>query len=68
MKEIKTIDFMAFFPSEDLNLKNIEINKNGIIIKLKSKTNSCECPKCHKITQQYHGTYVRSVQDLPIMG
>ncbi len=35
---------------------------------MKSKTKNCECPKCHTQSQNYHGTYVRKVQDLPLWG
>lgn len=38
------------------------------IIALKSKTNSCTCPKCNAILTKYHGTYVRKVQHLPMLG
>jgi len=35
---------------------------------MKSVTKSCECPECNQISNQYHGTYIRKVQDLPILG
>ena len=35
---------------------------------MKSTSSSCKCPKCNRITQKYHGTYTRKVQDLPILG
>ena len=31
-------------------------------------TKYCVCPKCGQFTEQYHGTYVRHVQDLSILG
>lgn len=37
-------------------------------IKMQSKTHSCKCPECDQKTETYHGTYLRQVQDLSIMG
>lgn len=56
-----------FFPS-DLKVTDIEQNDTSIIIRLKSNTFQCNCPKCGKQTNKYHGTYIRKVQDLPILG
>ena len=35
---------------------------------MKSITACCTCPKCGQTTKNYHGTYMRKVQDLPILG
>lgn len=35
---------------------------------MKSISKSCKCPKCNCVTDTYHGTYNRKVQDLPILG
>ena len=35
---------------------------------LQSISKDCRCPKCGYITDKYHGTYIRKVQDLPILG
>lgn len=35
---------------------------------MKSISKDCRCPKCGCITDKYHGTYIRKVQDLPILG
>lgn len=35
---------------------------------MKSISRNCKCPKCGCITDKYHGTYLRKVQDLPILG
>ena len=40
--------------------------KDSILIRMKSISRSWKCPKCHCITEKYHGTYNRKVQDLPI--
>lgn len=62
------LDVSTFFPIEGLTVTRVDNSESGIIIKLKSNTRSCECPKCHSISNHYHGTYVRKVQDLPILG
>lgn len=38
------------------------------MIRMKSITACCTCPKCGQTTKNYHGTYMRKVQDLPILG
>lgn len=38
-----------------------------IIIRMKSITNASKCPACQQISNQYHGTYTRKVQNLPIL-
>ena len=35
---------------------------------MKSKSHSCEYHKCGQEAKQFHGTYIRNVQDLPILG
>jgi transposase len=62
-----TLFLEKFFPKESLKIIEV-INDGGITIHLKSITKSCICPACHKQTEHYHGTYVREVQDLPILG
>jgi transposase len=63
----RTINLQNFFPSDDLKITSIEEEQTLIRIKLKSITHSCICNKCGKETKQYHGTYLRKVQDLPIL-
>ena len=65
---MNTFDLDSFFPKDKLQLIKIEQTKDTIHIYLKSKTKSCVCPKCGQSTEEYHGTYVRHVQDLPILG
>lgn len=38
------------------------------MIRIKPITACCTCPKCGQTTNNYHGTYMRKVQDLPILG
>lgn len=57
-----------FYPEEGLKISNVIQEKDSILIHLKSVTKSCTCPKCGCATSNYHGTYKRKVQDLPILG
>lgn len=65
---MNTLDLNSFFPEDALQLTKVEQTEGTIQIYLKSKTKSCVCPKCGQATEQYHGTYVRHVQDLPVLG
>ena len=68
MLAINALEISSFFPKDSFIVTDIENNDNEILIKLKSKASSCECPKCHTISNHYHGTYIRKTQDLPILG
>ena len=63
----KTMDFRGMYPT-DFDIVSIERSNNTITIKLASHTTTCTCPKCGVISGHRHGTYVRRVQDLPILG
>lgn len=58
----------SFYPQENLKITEIIQQPGRILIKLKSITHNCICPKCNQRTDKYHGTYIRKVQDLPILG
>lgn len=62
-----TLSLQHFYPSE-LEITEIFETTDRIIIKLKSHTHSCKCPTCGMLSTQYHATYVRKVQDMPILG
>lgn len=64
----KSLKLDSFYPTDVLGIEEICHQKNQITIWLKSKTRTCECPNCREISENYHGTYVRTVQDLPILG
>lgn len=51
---------------ENYPICNVEENYNKIIIYIKSKLHQCECPHCHQVSNTYHSTYVRKIQDTPI--
>lgn len=65
---MNTLDLNSFFPEDLLQVTKTERTKETIHIYLKSKTQNCVCPKCGQSTEQYHGTYVRHVQDLSVLG
>jgi transposase len=57
-----------FYPEQYLKITDIVDTEDRIVIRLKSITKECECPECGTILTDYHGTYERKVQDLPILG
>ena len=57
-----------FFPGELLSITSVDHDDSSIYIKMRSKTHSSKCPECGQETKTYHGTYLRKVQDLPILG
>ena len=57
-----------FFPGELLSITSVDHDDSSIHIKMRSKTHSSKCPECGQETKTYHGTYLRKVQDLPILG
>ena len=58
----------SFYPKTELNVTEIQEYEKQILIRMKSISKDCRCPKCGYITDKYHGTYIRKVQDLPILG
>lgn len=62
-----TLSLQHFYPTE-LEITEIIETADKIILRLKSHTHSCKCPSCGRETTQYHATYLRRVQDLPILG
>lgn len=69
MTSKRKLDILStFYPEEYFNITEVEEREKAIIIKLKAVTNNCKCPRCQSICRDYHGTYVRKVKDLPILG
>lgn len=62
------LNLEQFFPNDCFKIRKVESNETGVDIYLKSITHSCKCPICGIETVQYHGTYTRTIQDLPIFG
>lgn len=51
---------------ENYPICNVKENNNKIILYIKSKLHQCECPHCHQVSNTYHSTYLRKIQDTPI--
>ena len=60
-------NIQKFYP-EQLIIQEISETNEKIIIELESQTKQGICPCCGTVSQSCHGTYVRKVQDLPMMG
>lgn len=65
MGNASTIDLQRFYP-ECLKITNINEAERTLTIQLKSLKHSHCCPNCGLEMTVYHGTYERTVQDLPI--
>lgn len=54
--------------SEDLEYITHEIQKDKIVIWVKSRNQGTKCPYCGKMSERVHSHYMRKLQDLPIQG
>ena len=63
-----SINLKIFFPNELLSITSIDNSDSVIHIKMRSKTYLSKCPECGCESKYYHGTYLRKVQDLLILG
>jgi transposase len=61
------IDLSTFFP-ESLKIIKITKAKKEIRIYIKSQTRIQTCPSCKNESNEYHSTYRRKIQDLPMLG
>jgi len=61
------IDLSEFYPA-GLKIIKIKNAKKEIHISIKSQTHMQHCPSCNKECAEYHSTYRRKIQDLPILG
>ncbi len=62
-----SVNLQNFFPSKELYITNILEDTKRIPISLKSKANKYIYPECNTISTKHHGTYIRKVQDLPML-
>lgn len=60
--EYDTLSLSTFYP-DSLKITGTEQDDKEVRISLKSLTKECKCPKCGKKSNQYHGTYIRTVKD-----
>lgn len=63
-----SLELDIFFPSELLSITSVNHDDSSIHIKMRSKTHSSKYPKYGQEAKTYHGTYLRKIQDLPILG
>ena len=66
MSNTKAIDLQAYYP-DCLKIERVEEGNDEVQIILKSKKRGHTCPNCGQEALIYHGTYQRTVQDLPIL-
>jgi len=66
MKKKDLLSLSRYYPEKYLKITDITDSGTKIIIKLKSVTQECKCPGCNTVLSEYHGTYERKVQDLPV--
>ena len=52
----------------DYDLDGYRIKGNMVVFQIHSKVSETECPYCGIKSKSVHSTYVREIQDLPIMG
>lgn len=67
MKKGNAIKLDGFYP-ESLKITKVTNGERQITIQLKSQKHIHNCRKCGGDMSSYHGTYIRTVQDLPILG
>ena len=66
MRRRSSLDLQAFYP-DDLKIINVVEDERTLTISMKSQKHSHHCIGCGKKMHIYHATYVRTVQDLPIL-
>ncbi|WKY49022.1 hypothetical protein Q5O24_06830 [Eubacteriaceae bacterium ES3] len=67
MDSPNTLFLDHYFPSDVLKITEV-IETDKIIIHMKAVSKTYVCPRCHQTLEHYYGTYIRTVQDLPILG
>ena len=61
------IDLTAFYPAS-LKITKVTNVKKEIHVFIKSQTHMQICPLCKHECNEYHSTYRRTIQDLPVLG
>ena len=67
MGKTSSINLQTFYP-DWLRITGVEETEKAIVIHIKSQKHSHNCINCRREMRVYHATYVRVVQDLPILG
>ena len=63
-KAVVMLDKLLF--GENYPIYKIEEINDKIILHIKSKLHECKCPHCNEISNSYHSTYKRNIQDTPL--
>jgi len=66
MSGMKSINLQSYYP-ECLRIAYIDERDDEVQLTLKSRNRRHICPNCGQESPVYHGTYQRTVQDLPIL-
>jgi transposase len=66
MSGMKSMDLGAYYPA-CVKIERVDETDEEVLITLKSMKRSQICPECGREARVYHGTYQRTVQDLPIL-
>jgi len=61
------LNLQTFYP-EVLRIADVIETHDQITLRMKSLKRQEKCPECGQEMSGYHGTYVRTAQDLPILG
>ena len=67
IKRVFQADLSPFYP-EYIRIDSQYIVDGKIEITAKSLTKKAVCPNCGEISAEYHSTYKRKVEDLPLLG
>ncbi|MCL2813662.1 MAG: ISL3 family transposase [Oscillospiraceae bacterium] len=67
MSGMKMLEIGKFYPKKLPIVKIREIDRQ-LIIEMESRSRMVKCDKCGHEMMKRHGTYIRTVQDLPILG
>ncbi len=68
MAETKSdLNLQGFYP-EEMTISQVTNDNDSVFIEASVKSKDCKCPKCGLVSSHKHGTYIRKVQDLPILG
>lgn len=52
---------------EYLQVTKVQDNSKVIMISLTSKRETAECPRCGQVSNKIHKTYVRAINDMPML-
>jgi transposase len=60
--------FSTFFSPKALRLISVSVEGKCVLVKAQALQRSAFCPKCHHRSRSLQSSYIRTIQDLPMMG